>query len=159
MARLAYQGQGIGKEMRTAILHFAFEALGALEAHSGDSSTMSHHLESRARSATRSAAEGPFFDEAFRPNYSKCDSISHNGIRRHTRRSRFRGLTIVGISLSPQIRQSVSSPSLLDTGNGLGVVACGACMNVTPEDYREMAYNTSPTLRGGMWRTSECSAH
>jgi len=32
---LAYQGQGIGKEMRTAILHFAFEALGALEAHSG----------------------------------------------------------------------------------------------------------------------------
>ncbi|MGC2486340.1 MAG: GNAT family protein [Acidimicrobiales bacterium] len=31
----AHQGQGIGKEMRSAILHFAFEGLGALEAHSG----------------------------------------------------------------------------------------------------------------------------
>jgi len=28
------QGQGIGKEMRTAVLHFAFAGLGALEAHS-----------------------------------------------------------------------------------------------------------------------------
>lgn len=28
-----YQGQGLGKEMREAILHFAFEGLGALEAH------------------------------------------------------------------------------------------------------------------------------
>lgn len=32
---LEHQGQGIGKEMRRAILHFAFEGLGALEAHSG----------------------------------------------------------------------------------------------------------------------------
>ena len=32
---LAHQGQGIGKEMRTAILNFAFEDQGALEAHSG----------------------------------------------------------------------------------------------------------------------------
>jgi RimJ/RimL family protein N-acetyltransferase len=32
---LVHQGQGIGKEMRTAILYFAFEDLGALEAHSG----------------------------------------------------------------------------------------------------------------------------
>lgn len=32
---VAHQGTGIGKEMRTAMLHFAFEALGALEAHSG----------------------------------------------------------------------------------------------------------------------------
>jgi RimJ/RimL family protein N-acetyltransferase len=32
---VAHQGKGIGKEMRTAMLHFAFEALGALEAHSG----------------------------------------------------------------------------------------------------------------------------
>ena len=29
---LRYQGKGIGKEMRAAILHFAFEGLGALEA-------------------------------------------------------------------------------------------------------------------------------
>jgi RimJ/RimL family protein N-acetyltransferase len=28
-----HQGQGIGKEMREAVLHFAFEGLGALEAH------------------------------------------------------------------------------------------------------------------------------
>jgi RimJ/RimL family protein N-acetyltransferase len=32
---LAYQGRGIGEEMRTAMLHFAFEGLGALEAHGG----------------------------------------------------------------------------------------------------------------------------
>lgn len=32
---LAFQGKGIGKEMRTAILHFAFESLGAIEALSG----------------------------------------------------------------------------------------------------------------------------
>lgn len=32
---LARQGQGIGREMRTAMLHFAFEDLGALEALSG----------------------------------------------------------------------------------------------------------------------------
>jgi RimJ/RimL family protein N-acetyltransferase len=32
---LAHQGQGIGKEMRSAILHFAFETLGADEALSG----------------------------------------------------------------------------------------------------------------------------
>jgi len=32
---LAYQGQGLGKEMRQAVLHFAFEGLGAREAHSG----------------------------------------------------------------------------------------------------------------------------
>ena len=32
---IEHQGQGIGKEMRTAILYFAFESLGALEAHSG----------------------------------------------------------------------------------------------------------------------------
>ncbi len=32
---VAHQGQGIGKEMRVAMLHFAFEELGALEAHSG----------------------------------------------------------------------------------------------------------------------------
>jgi RimJ/RimL family protein N-acetyltransferase len=31
----SYQGRGIGTEMRAAILHFAFEGLGALEAHSG----------------------------------------------------------------------------------------------------------------------------
>ena len=31
----AHQGQGIGKEMRSAILQFAFEGLDALEAHSG----------------------------------------------------------------------------------------------------------------------------
>lgn len=31
----AYQGQGIGQEMRAAILHLAFEGLGATEAHSG----------------------------------------------------------------------------------------------------------------------------
>jgi RimJ/RimL family protein N-acetyltransferase len=32
---LAHQGQGLGKEMRQAILHLAFEGLGAVEAHSG----------------------------------------------------------------------------------------------------------------------------
>lgn len=32
---VAHQGKGIGKEMRSAILHFAFETLEALEAHSG----------------------------------------------------------------------------------------------------------------------------
>jgi len=32
---LAHQGQGLGKEMRQAILHLAFAGLGALEAHSG----------------------------------------------------------------------------------------------------------------------------
>jgi RimJ/RimL family protein N-acetyltransferase len=32
---LAHQGQGIGREMRIAILHFAFETLGAVEAFSG----------------------------------------------------------------------------------------------------------------------------
>jgi len=32
---LVHQGQGIGKEMRTAILSFAFDQLEALEAHSG----------------------------------------------------------------------------------------------------------------------------
>jgi RimJ/RimL family protein N-acetyltransferase len=31
----AHQGKGIGKEMRAAMLHFAFEALGAIEALSG----------------------------------------------------------------------------------------------------------------------------
>ncbi len=31
----AFQGQGLGKEMRQAILHLAFEGLGAQEAHSG----------------------------------------------------------------------------------------------------------------------------
>jgi RimJ/RimL family protein N-acetyltransferase len=31
----AHQGQGLGKEMRQAILHLAFEGLGAREAHSG----------------------------------------------------------------------------------------------------------------------------
>jgi RimJ/RimL family protein N-acetyltransferase len=31
----AYQGQGLGKEMRQAVLHLAFEGLGADEAHSG----------------------------------------------------------------------------------------------------------------------------
>lgn len=31
----AYHGKGIGKEMRAAILHFAFDGLGALEAHTG----------------------------------------------------------------------------------------------------------------------------
>lgn len=30
-----FQGQGIGKEMRAAVLHFAFEGLGAMEAESG----------------------------------------------------------------------------------------------------------------------------
>lgn len=30
-----YQGQGLGREMRTAILHLAFEGLGAVEAYSG----------------------------------------------------------------------------------------------------------------------------
>lgn len=30
---LPFQGRGIGKEMRTAVLHFAFDGLGALEAH------------------------------------------------------------------------------------------------------------------------------
>ena len=30
-----HQGKGIGKEMRSAILQFAFEELGAVEAHSG----------------------------------------------------------------------------------------------------------------------------
>ena len=32
---IEHQGMGIGKEMRSAILHFAFESLGALEANSG----------------------------------------------------------------------------------------------------------------------------
>ncbi|HVB51913.1 MAG TPA: GNAT family protein [Acidimicrobiales bacterium] len=32
---LEHQGQGIGKEMRRAMLHFAFEGLGAMEANSG----------------------------------------------------------------------------------------------------------------------------
>jgi RimJ/RimL family protein N-acetyltransferase len=32
---LAHQGQGLGKEMRQAILHLTFAGLGALEAHSG----------------------------------------------------------------------------------------------------------------------------
>ena len=32
---LEHQGKGVGKEMRTAILHFAFESLGAVEALSG----------------------------------------------------------------------------------------------------------------------------
>jgi RimJ/RimL family protein N-acetyltransferase len=32
---LAHQGQGLGKEMRQAILHLAFDGLGAQEAHSG----------------------------------------------------------------------------------------------------------------------------
>jgi RimJ/RimL family protein N-acetyltransferase len=32
---MAHQGAGIGKEMRAAILHLAFEGLGALRAHSG----------------------------------------------------------------------------------------------------------------------------
>ena len=32
---LAHQGQGLGKEMRQAILHLAFAGLGAQEAHSG----------------------------------------------------------------------------------------------------------------------------
>ena len=32
---VTHQGKGIGKEMRSAILHFAFETLEALEAHSG----------------------------------------------------------------------------------------------------------------------------
>jgi RimJ/RimL family protein N-acetyltransferase len=31
----AHHGRGLGKEMRAAILHLAFEGLGALEAHSG----------------------------------------------------------------------------------------------------------------------------
>jgi len=31
----AFQGQGLGKEMRQAVLHLAFEGLGAMEAHSG----------------------------------------------------------------------------------------------------------------------------
>lgn len=31
----AFQGRGLGKEMRAAVLHLAFEGLGALEAHSG----------------------------------------------------------------------------------------------------------------------------
>jgi RimJ/RimL family protein N-acetyltransferase len=31
----AFQGQGLGKEMRQAVLHLAFEGLGAEEAHSG----------------------------------------------------------------------------------------------------------------------------
>jgi RimJ/RimL family protein N-acetyltransferase len=30
-----FQGRGLGREMRTAILHLAFEGLGAIEAHSG----------------------------------------------------------------------------------------------------------------------------
>jgi RimJ/RimL family protein N-acetyltransferase len=32
---LAHQGQGLGKEMRQAMLHLAFAGLGAQEAHSG----------------------------------------------------------------------------------------------------------------------------
>jgi RimJ/RimL family protein N-acetyltransferase len=32
---LPYQGQGLGKEMRLAVLHLAFDGLGAFEAHSG----------------------------------------------------------------------------------------------------------------------------
>jgi len=35
LARLAHQGQGIGREMREAILHLAFAGLGAQEALSG----------------------------------------------------------------------------------------------------------------------------
>jgi RimJ/RimL family protein N-acetyltransferase len=31
----AFQGQGLGREMRQAVLHLAFEGLGAEEAHSG----------------------------------------------------------------------------------------------------------------------------
>jgi RimJ/RimL family protein N-acetyltransferase len=31
----AFQGQGLGKEMRQAVLHLAFQGLGAQEAHSG----------------------------------------------------------------------------------------------------------------------------
>jgi RimJ/RimL family protein N-acetyltransferase len=30
-----FQGRGLGKEMRAAVLHFAFEGLGAVEAYSG----------------------------------------------------------------------------------------------------------------------------
>jgi RimJ/RimL family protein N-acetyltransferase len=36
---LEYQGKGIGREMRAAMLHFAFEGLGAELAHSGFIST------------------------------------------------------------------------------------------------------------------------
>ena len=35
MAQPPRQGQGLGKEMRAAVLHFAFDGLGAVEAHSG----------------------------------------------------------------------------------------------------------------------------
>jgi len=64
---LAYQGQGIGKEIA---LRSSISPLNhwRTQAHSGDSSTMSHHLES-SRARVRGVREGPFFDEAFRPNY------------------------------------------------------------------------------------------
>jgi RimJ/RimL family protein N-acetyltransferase len=56
-----YQGQGLGKEMRAAVLHLAFAGLGAVEAYSGASTTMERPWPRPGRWATsRTATNSPF---------------------------------------------------------------------------------------------------
>jgi RimJ/RimL family protein N-acetyltransferase len=68
---IEHQGKGIGKEMRSAILYFAFETLGALEANSGGFSDNSASLavsrtlgyeESGRRSVTRRGVPAEMID-------------------------------------------------------------------------------------------------
>ena len=61
----AFQGQGLGKEMRQAVLHLAFEGLGAEEAHSG-----------------------AFYDNAASLATSRSVGYSENGEARATRRDK-----------------------------------------------------------------------
>src|SRR3984885_13524461 len=58
-----HQGQGLGKEMRAAILHLAFEGLGAIEAISGAFTTTGHRWQRQSpwdtrRTATDSCCDG-----------------------------------------------------------------------------------------------------
>jgi RimJ/RimL family protein N-acetyltransferase len=58
---IPYQGKGIGKEMRAAILHFAFDGLGALEAH-----TSAWHDNPSSQGVTRSLGyveNGTYLDD------------------------------------------------------------------------------------------------
>jgi RimJ/RimL family protein N-acetyltransferase len=84
---LEHQGRGIGKEMRTAILSFAFDELGALAAHSGgffdneSSLKVSRALgyeESGRRTVLRRGQPSELLDVTL--NKAKWDSMAHTAI-------------------------------------------------------------------------------
>jgi RimJ/RimL family protein N-acetyltransferase len=86
----AYQGQGIGTQMRAAVLQLAFEGLGARWAVSGRSTTTRPRLVSRANSATATMASSGTLCVAAQPSRAASASIAPAGRLRE--RSRYRSM-------------------------------------------------------------------